>query len=58
MSASRVVARPSYLVVPPEEGIARAKALDADVAIAIAVNAEAVVDRLRNALPGMRVIRL
>ena len=47
-----------YLVVPPEEGIARAKALDADVAIAIAVNAEAVVDRLRNALPAMRVIRL
>lgn len=47
-----------YAVVSPDDGLARAQVIQADVVIAIAVDARATVDRARHALPAARVIKL
>lgn len=47
-----------HAVVSPDEGLARAQTIRADVAIAIAVGAQSVLERVRRALPAARVFQL
>lgn len=45
-------------VVSPDDGLARAQAIEADIVIAVAIDPRTVIDHLHNALPEARVIPL
>lgn len=47
-----------HTVVSPEDGLARAQTIRADVAVAIAIGAESAIERVRRALPAARVFQL